>query len=75
LINSGVSIRATSQVLAQEAEGASSRLIETADRISERPPLGGFSVSSMLNRDGPDLDTNRNFTFVLAFDRQPFPTN
>jgi hypothetical protein len=36
--------------LAQEPEGASSRLIKTSDRISERLPRGGLSVSFFEDR-------------------------
>ena len=37
--------RVGSARLAQETEGASSRLIKTPDRISEGPPRGGLSRS------------------------------
>ena len=35
------------------------------------------AIQRLASKRWPDLrpDTNTNFTFVLPFDRQPFPTN
>ena len=38
--------------IAAERRGASSRLIKTADRISERPPRGGLSFSRRMSAIG-----------------------